>query len=245
MAAKRQSAGDKKRCSRCEKFKPRSDFPRNKTLADGLGAYCRPCKRLADREQRRPQSAREESPPKARRGAEKLQAPTAEILTVPPLPRGPRNTLTPELVERICEPLRSGHSRRVAARKAGINEDTLAVWMHRGRESKDPLAPTRSLYDAVLEAEGIGLGSLEEKALAGAEIDHVQALRLLKRRDPETWARREVKAEANDPNQMEIDDVRKLLTERLNRFLDAAAPAASPAVTPESGAAGGAGSSPS
>lgn len=213
------SSSSTKRCSRCSKTKPKSDFARNKALADGLSAYCRACKRDDDRARRRGGAQAEPT--------EKPQAPSAEVLAVPPPAkrrargaRGPEARITPDIIDAVCEPLRKGHSRRVAARCAGINEDTLASWMLRGREAKDPAAPTRELYDAVLEAEGEGLRSLEEKAIGGAEIDHVQALRLLERRDPETWARREPKAAEGESNQMEIADVRKLLTERLNRFIE-------------------------
>lgn len=240
MAAKKRSSGApqaEKRCARCKKSKPAHEFPRNKTLADGLGAYCRACKRDADREQRRPTREREapNSPPA-------VKAETPEVLTSGSSRKGGRpSSITPELIAAVCAPLRKGHSRRVASRVAGINEDTLATWMLRGREAKEPNAPTRQLYDAVLEAEGEGLMSLELKAIEGADIDHVQALRLLERRDPESWARREPKPAESDSKHMEVEDVRRLLTERLTKFLDPPPSAAPPPGAADAGAAGGAG----
>jgi transposase len=223
VAAKRKTKGDKKRCARkgCG-FKPRSEFPRNAALADGLGAYCRKCKRLVDREQRHPAAPAD------------LKARRPENLSVPEPPRsspGPRNTITAELTEAVCVLLRKGHSRRVAARLTGVSEDTFAVWMMRGREAKDDDSPTRHFSSAVLEAEGRGLHDLEEKAIAGAGFDHVQALRLLERRDPETWGKREVKAVGSDASQMDVADMRKLLTERLSRFIEL--PAEPPPATAE------------
>lgn len=239
MAAKKRPAGAnqaEKRCARCKKTKPAADFPRNKTLADGLGAYCRACKRDVDREQRRP--TRERGPSSA---PPPVKDETPEVLAPPPRKGGRPSSITPELITAICRPLRKGHSRRVASRVAGINEDTLATWMLRGREAKDPAAPTKQLYDAVIEAEGEGLMSLEQKALDGADIDHVQALRLLERRDPETWARREPKAAESDDKHMEVEDVRRLLTERLTKFLEPPPSAAAPPGEADAGAAGGAG----
>ena len=46
-----------KHCPRCGTDKPVSDFPPNRSLADGLAAYCRQCKREADRERRHPKLA--------------------------------------------------------------------------------------------------------------------------------------------------------------------------------------------
>lgn len=239
MAAKKRSSATpaKKHCARCKKPKPISDFPRNKALADGRGAYCRLCKRTSDREQRHPTKA--PAPPAA------VKDEPPQILALLSRKGGRPSTITAELIAALCAPLRKGHSRRVAARASGINEDTLAVWMLRGREAKEADAPTRQLYDSVLEAEGEGLMQLEQKAIAGAEIDHVQALRLLERRDPETWARREPKPPESDDKHMEIDDVRKLLNDRLTRYLVAPAPIAPPPGAADGGAAGGAGGEPS
>lgn len=240
MAAKKRATRApqaEKRCARCKKTKPRSDFPRNKTLADGLGAYCRACKRDADREQHRPTRER-----KTQSSSIAVKDETPEILAAPEARKGGRpSSITPELIAAICRPLRKGHSRRVASRVAGINEDTLATWMLRGREAKEPTAPTRQLYDAVLEAEGEGLMTLEQKAIDGAEIDHVQALRLLERRDPESWARREPKPADSDSKHMEVDDVRRLLTERLTKFLESPPSAAPSPGAADAGATSGAG----
>jgi hypothetical protein len=32
-----------KRCPRCRRYKPFTDFPKNRASRDGLGTYCKPC----------------------------------------------------------------------------------------------------------------------------------------------------------------------------------------------------------
>lgn len=207
-----------KRCPGCKKTLPVAEFPRNAALVAGRGIYCRACKRASDRRRRR--GGAEQAAPLVSKPGEKL--PTRKRFGRP-------STLTPEVIAAICEPLRQGHSRRVSARVAGVNEDMLANWMMRGRDAKDETAPTRQLYHAVLEAEGVGLSTLETRALAGADVDHVQALRLLERRDPETWGRHQAKAASDAEPRMDLDDLRKLLAERLARFLPETVAASTPA----------------
>lgn len=221
-----------KHCPRCGTDKPVSDFPPNRSLADGLAAYCRQCKREADRERRHPKLA---EPPASKAAS----APKPKTLT-PKLRRGGRpSTITPELIEAICAKLRRGHSRRVAARAAGINEDTLAQWCHRGREAPEPDAPTRVLLEAVLEAEGQGIEVLEQYVLDGAEIDPHMAMRALERRSPEDWARRErVELSNSNDKPMEVDDLRRLVIERLTKYLPAPTEAAAlPAAAADPGPA--------
>jgi hypothetical protein len=42
----------RKRCADCEKYKPISDFPRNKNTKDGFHCYCKECNNARTRESR-------------------------------------------------------------------------------------------------------------------------------------------------------------------------------------------------
>lgn len=222
MAAKRQTPGAKtKKCARpgCG-VKPIAQFPINRALADGRGAYCRPCKRAADRGEKSPKA----------RG--KLQAPKAEILAVPPTKpgaRGPPSTITPELIEELCTVLRRGHTRRAAARKCGVLEDTFASWMKRGAEDKSGAA--RELYYAVSEAEGEGEFALLEIVRDGAAIDPQQARWILERRysqGTETWVRKEHIDVTTGPEMPEVSVVRELLFSRLKGLGGGSTPPVAP-----------------
>jgi transposase-like protein len=210
VAAKKQRAGAEKKCSRCQKLKTLAEFPRNKAMADGLAVYCRSCKR---------ESARVVA--KGTTPEPKLQAPKPKNLAVPAKGRrGPVSGITPELTDALCEHLRRGHTRRAAARKAGVNEDTLASWLKRGAEEKTGEA--KALRDAVLEAEGEGEFQCFELIREAAELDPVQARWILERRyslGAENWARKEHIEVAAGPTMPEVTLVRELLTKRLEGLI--------------------------
>lgn len=233
VAVKQEPGAKTKRCARpgCGE-KPLTDFPTNRALADGLGAYCRPCKRAADRGG------------KSQKASEKPQAPKAEILSAParkPGARGPKSSITTELIEQLCEVLRRGHTRRAAARKCGVLEDTLASWMKRGGEDKS--GPARELYCAVSEAEGEGEFALLELVREGAEIDAQQARWILERRysqGTETWVRKEHIDVTHGPEMPEVSVVRELLFSRLKGLGGGAPTPAAPLDTGGSGPPAGA-----
>ena len=218
MASKRLRKGETKRCAHCEEFKPLAEFPPNRATADGLAAYCRPCKREV-----------------GRRGAEeKPKAPTRDNLPVPPPPRrnqrGPASTITDDLIEELCSVLRRGHTRRAACRKCGVSEDTFAVWMKRGSEKAELRAA--DLYRAVIEAEGEGEFALLELVRASAEFDSQQAKWILERRysqGEETWVRKEHIDLSTGPEMPEVSVVRELILAKLKGLSGSAAPSQPPA----------------
>lgn len=210
MAAKRKSDGKTKHCARpgCG-LKPIAEFPINRAMADGRAAYCRPCKRLVERERKNPPSKKSSS-------SKPKNLTAGQPIPRKPGARGPPSTITPELIEQLCEPLRRGHSRRASAKRLGVLEDTFAQWMKRG--SEETSGPTRELYLAVTAAEGEGEYTLLEKVREAAEIDPHQARWMLERRysqGAETWVRKEHIDVTAGPEMPEVSVVRELLFTRL------------------------------
>lgn len=229
---KSRSAADKatKRCSRCERELPKKQFPKNSSLADGLALYCRGCKRAADRDHRNG------GPPK-RPSAEKPKSSTPEILAdgvLPPKRRGPASTITKQLIADLVAVLERGHTRRAAARRCSISEDTFATWMKRGGEDRH--GPARELHDAVLEAEGEGELRLLELVRTAAEIDVHQARWILERRyslGAETWARKEHLDVSTSTQTMDVSVVRELVLKRLEGLPSVTAATAETASSPQ------------
>jgi hypothetical protein len=204
--------GEARRCSRCQAegrdpWHPITEFPPNKATADGLSLYCRRCKRESSK---KPAAKASKAP--------ELSDSKSEFLTVPvPRPRrpGPPSTITPALVEQICTPLRRGHTRRVAARLAGVDEDTLAQWIKRGREENS--GPARELLDSVLAAEAHGEHLHVERVIEAGEIDPTHSRWFLERRysqGTETWARKE-HLDVSTNEVMDASAARELLTKKL------------------------------
>lgn len=218
MGKKITTRADQKRCSRCGEWKPIKGWPRNSALADGLAAYCRACKRAADRDAKRSPAAGDVS------GVSKA-APTKKADPAPSSrpSRGPGrpSKITRELIAQLCEVLSRGHTRRAAAAKAGIADSTLFAWLADGREP-DATGLKRELYEAVIEAEGLGEFTLVEIVRESAEIDPAYAKWLLERRHHLDWARREqvaVTGEGGKP--MEVTVVRELVAKRITGLLAA------------------------
>ena len=208
-----------KRCSRCKRELARDQFPPNAALADGLGAYCRTCKRAAGRgapaavvapEVLRPSKGTPSQNPKPTKKPRAKAAP------------GRPTKLTPELVEQLVKVLRRGHTRRAAAARARIDDSTLMRWLADGRD--ETAGPKRELYLAVCEAEGVGEYRLVETVRKGAKIDPQLAKWLLERRRPEDWARRELAAAGSDTKPLEMSVVRELICKRLEGLGDPAPP---------------------
>jgi hypothetical protein len=192
-----------KRCSRCKTWKPRQDFARNAAMADGLAAYCRPCKREADRGAPK----REVSPPSKvdpRQNPE--EAPRRYL-------GGRPSKLTPEVIEKLCTALARNHSRRAACAHAGIDERTFQRWMADAVD--EPSGLKRDLLLAVQWAEGDGEYRLVEQLNAAAEIDPVHTRWLLERRYSLDWARREAVSVDVDAKPLEVSVVRELLAKRI------------------------------
>jgi hypothetical protein len=103
--------------------------------------------------------------------------------------RGRKTKLTDVISTRICDLVRVGHFKRVAAQQAGIDERTLYQWIEKG----DPNHPaTRTIYRqfrqaleaAEAESEIILLDKITKQ---GTPRD---LLEVLARRFPERWARK-------------------------------------------------------
>lgn len=118
--------------------------------------------------------------------------------------------LDEDVQERVCEALRQGNFRSVAANYAGISQRTLREWMAAGRAEKE--GPHRDFRRAVLEAEG----EAERKAVAlvmrAAESDPKHAEWWLTHRHAERWAEnRKVKVSG----EVKTSPLEKVSTERL------------------------------
>ncbi|GMV19013.1 MAG: hypothetical protein AMXMBFR56_72370 [Polyangiaceae bacterium] len=202
MAKKAIRKDKTKRCARCKAWKPRSEFARNAAMADGLAAYCRPCKREADRGTPRREISGASKEPVSEKGEE----PRKYL-------RGRPSKLTPEVIEKLCSALARNHSRRAAAAHAGISESTLHQWLSDAVDETS--GPKRDLLLAVQWAEGDGEFRLVEQMNAAAEIDPVHTRWLLERRYSMDWARREAVSVEVDAKPLEVNVVRELLAKRI------------------------------
>ena len=202
-----------KKCARCHVAKPLTDFGANKSRRDGRAVMCRQCKRAADRGEKRPRRGEEQA----------IGAPSAH-LEAPPEPRSPEfrrpsgrpSTLTPEVIDRVSAILSRGHTRRAAARGAGVPESTLTTWLRDAADSRDPMR--RALHEAVEAAEGEGEFKLLEIVRAAAETDPQQAKWILERRyssGDETWARKDHLAVSGGDKPLEIDVVRDAVARKV------------------------------
>lgn len=236
MSAKKGWRGGKKRCARCQVFKEPAKFGPNRALADGLSAYCRDCKRAADRGE----DPAPPAPPAPVSPPSKVDAPkkaAAKKRT------GRPSKLVPELVEQIVELLEKGHTRRAAAAKVGIDETTFQRWYAQGRE--EPSGPHHDFMIAVHTAEGVGEAELESKMLSAADIDPLHARWVLERRYHLDWARKDVPPPTDGAKPMEAALVRELLLKRIAGLTQpftepTAAPPAPPPESADTAAAGGA-----
>lgn len=205
MAKKAIRKAQTKRCARCKAWKPRSEFARNAAMADGLAAYCRPCKREADRGV--PRAVSPPSMASPRQNQDAGEEPKRKYLG------GRPSKLTPEVAEKLCEALARNHSRRAACAHAGIDERTFQRWMADAVDETS--GPKRELLLAVQWAEGDGEYRLVEQMNTAAEIDPVHTRWLLERRYSMDWARKEAVSVELDAKPLEVNVVRELLAKRI------------------------------
>jgi len=76
-----------KRCARCGKIKPASQFSKNRKSKDGLQRWCKECKRIVDMEYRKRKKAAKEA---ALHIQENQQAPADPVPTATHDPQGPK-----------------------------------------------------------------------------------------------------------------------------------------------------------
>lgn len=233
MAPKRPKKVERaktRRCPRCPKVgrpadHPLSDFSRNKATADGLSAYCRQCKREADRaswhgetgQPPEPKSS-EQHPPSEKlgdaRNSERQRAPALAI--------------SDEMIDRASDLIREiGATRRAAARHVGVSENTFKAWLKEAADLKDPEDPRCRLLFAIETAEGEAETALTRAYFKGTRIDPQVAQRFLERRfsrGDERWTRTEHVALEEEGGPMEADDARKAILDRINKLFGGSAP---------------------
>lgn len=101
------------------------------------------------------------------------------------MPAGRPLTLTPEVRDLLCEAVREGNFRLVAAQFAGVNQRTFSEWMTRGR--REPDGPYGELLRAIQAAESEAEMKALAVVMAAAVDDPANARWYLERKFPERW----------------------------------------------------------
>lgn len=125
--------------------------------------------------------------------------------------------LTPEIQRAICESIALSVPNKYAAEEAGIDEDTFASWMRKGREGH---APYEGFYRAVTRARATAVRSLTIRVLGGGKGSSGSAW-LLERRFANDYGPRQRLELSEDPERplgnvraaldgMSIEQIRKL-----------------------------------
>lgn len=111
---------------------------------------------------------------------------------------------SPERVERICDALRSGNTRRAACLLAGIGEATFFRWLNEDQEFRE------TVERAEAQAEARFVAQVESAALGGT---WTAAAWWLERRRPADYARRDKvdsRVELSGPNGGPVETVATL-----------------------------------
>ncbi len=106
--------------------------------------------------------------------------------------------LTPEVQRAICESIALSIPYKYAAEEAGIDEDTFALWMRKGREPR-ARAPYAAFYRAVTRARASAVKSLTVRVLGGGK-GSAGATWLLERRFREDYGPSQKVELSEDPN---------------------------------------------
>jgi len=125
--------------------------------------------------------------------------------------------LTPETQRAICESIALSIPNKYAAEEAGIDEDTFALWIRKGREGRTPYA---AFYQAVTRARACAVKSLTVRVLGGGKGSSGSAW-LLERRFANDYGPRQKVELSEDPEKplgniraaldgMSIEQLRKL-----------------------------------
>ncbi|MDP2275298.1 MAG: hypothetical protein Q8K32_31420 [Archangium sp.] len=141
--------------------------------------------------------------------------------------RAPSLEISDELIEQASKLIaETGATRRAAARKCNVSENTFKGWLREAADLKDDNDPRRRLLHAVESAEGEAEFMLTQAYWAGAQVDAQVAQRFLERRfskGDEKWARTEhLTVSDGDAAPMEMADARKLLADKLSKLLGGA-----------------------
>lgn len=128
---------------------------------------------------------------------------------------GRPSKLTEEAQAKVCEALKGGNFRIVAARFAGVSPRTLRDWMAEGK--KNPDSPEGDFRRAVIEAEGEAETKMVKLIMVAAESDPKHGEWWLSHRHAARWAeKKNVKLSGH----IEDRPLDKLPRERLLQLLD-------------------------
>jgi hypothetical protein len=100
--------------------------------------------------------------------------------------RGRPTSLTPEVQEKICDTIRSGNFRDVAAQSAGISVRALREWVSKGKKAKYGIH--REFLHAVLVAESEAEIVCVNRVIEASKEDAKHAEWWLERKFPERWS---------------------------------------------------------
>lgn len=123
--------------------------------------------------------------------------------------------LTPEVQEKVCDALRGGNFRSVAARAAGISVRTMMEWLTEGEAN--PQSPHGNFRAAVMEAEGDAERKMVEVIMRAAENDPKHGEWWLSHRHAARWAEKKKLAVSGH---LEDRPAEKLPKERLIQLLE-------------------------
>ena len=120
------------------------------------------------------------------------------------MPAGRPTKLTSEVADKICQALKAGNWREVAAQWAGIGERTFREWMAKGED--DPDGIHGDFRRRVLEAEQQAEIRMVALVMKAAENDPRHAEWWLERKNPGRWGRQvhEVQGKDGGPVAVEI-----------------------------------------
>jgi hypothetical protein len=92
----------------------------------------------------------------------------------------------PHIQQIICDAIAAGNYQKVAAQAAGISEETLKKWRHRGRRGDEPYA---ALERAIEQADRDCEMTLVAKVMGATDKDWRAAAMMLERKYPEHWSK--------------------------------------------------------
>ena len=100
--------------------------------------------------------------------------------------RGQPTRCTPAVTKIICDTIRKGNYKTVAARAAGISTDALNDWERRGTEGREPY---KRFLAELEQADRDCEIALVSKVMAAADDDWRAAAMILERKYPDRWSR--------------------------------------------------------
>lgn len=117
--------------------------------------------------------------------------------------------LTPEVQERICQALRAGNYRNVAARFAGVSVSALKEWYRDGKSlsAKGRKGPHLDFYRAVNKAEADAEILVVGQLMKAAQHDSRAMAFWLERKHPGRWGRTDrlkVTGKGDGPVELEV-----------------------------------------